>query len=74
VGNHWLLKVTAEGDCHLVWEDGHKSFYPLKWLLAHSFKAEEIAARVKREDLTPVLWDKNFQEDFPRADFEVIKE
>jgi len=54
------------------WEDGHVSTYGYKWLLERSFRPEQRQKFRRSFESEQSLWEADFQEKIPRADFNQI--
>jgi len=63
------VEVNADGgSLRLVWDDGHASSYPARWLREHAYDDAGRRARVFR----PLLWDDEFRRHPPLFDYAAI--
>ncbi len=69
--DYLFIQISDSGGVEMVWEDGHRSTYPKKWLLARSFSEISRAERKERElEDRPVLWSsKDMQGKLPKHQF-----
>ena len=62
----------SDKELHIQWQDGHKSVYPMKWLMKNSYEHGEVVVPERGANDEPAVWGSEIALNPPCVEFDAV--